>query len=273
MGRLNYQNFKHKINEINDPDILSITLIGSYALKRNLKNINDIDLLIVIKNLNKKEFERVIKKFSKIKNSFSNKKTEIVLETRKGPIKPIPRKGKKVVQIHLLIWDKKQLIEKIRNPILLDALNFGKTLYGLPLKETKNVQKLNKKDLIKDLNINLKGIKTKVAWIGEFETTKKGFIEKGYFLDIPKEKHLEIISNSIITSFMNFSRYKNPTIKKSRKVLLKKGKNLLEKEYFEILKKSFIVKENLEKGNLGNKNYKNLEKEGIRFIEHLKSLI
>ncbi len=273
MEKFNYQNLKQKTKKINNPNIISIILIGSYVHKNKLEKINDIDFLVVVKSLDKEKLQRIKSEFRKIKNSFENEKLKIILELRRGPVKPKPEKGKKVVQFHLLIWEIEKLKKNIRNPILLDAINFGKTMKGKPLKKIKNVDKLTKKDLVKDFNLKLKAMQIKGVLVGEYRFIEDELIESENFINLPKEKHSEIFSNIIITSFMNFCRYENSKTKKDEKILLKKAKKILDREYFNILRNSFTIKEKIRKGrNITQKEFENLEKDGKKFVRYLKKL-
>lgn len=47
-------------------DLLSITFVGSFIDKDNLKSVSDLDLIIITKKLNKKIFEKYIKLIKKI---------------------------------------------------------------------------------------------------------------------------------------------------------------------------------------------------------------
>ena len=54
--------------ELTHKDILSVTFVGSFIGKKKLSEINDIDLIIIVKDLKKKNFNEIKKKNSKNSN-------------------------------------------------------------------------------------------------------------------------------------------------------------------------------------------------------------
>ena len=53
----------------NDKNILSATFVGSFVDKYSLKNISDIDLIIIVKNLNKKTIKSLERKIYQINSN------------------------------------------------------------------------------------------------------------------------------------------------------------------------------------------------------------
>jgi hypothetical protein len=146
-----------KIKEIKINGIISISLIGSFLYTKHFQKVNDIDLVIIVKNLNPLSFKKINKIFKQIAKQLSSSKFKVVVENRIGPFKADPQKGKKVVELHLLIYELESW-KITRKTVRHDMVNFNKNIIGIPLKKISHISKINEKDLQKDIAIWLNAI-------------------------------------------------------------------------------------------------------------------
>ena len=103
-----FKNFKREKN------ILSATIVGSFADSNNITKINDTDLIVIVKKLNERSFEKIKKLLIKLKlEKFYNNKKIIINDTF-GPLK---FNTDKFSVIHLMVYDLKGHIEHaIKSP-------------------------------------------------------------------------------------------------------------------------------------------------------------
>lgn len=88
--------------ELKSKNILSISFVGSFIDKEKLSQINDIDLIIIVKNLNKQEFKKIIKKVKNIKITEILPNKKIFVNNTFGPLK-FNKENNLVV--HLMMYD------------------------------------------------------------------------------------------------------------------------------------------------------------------------
>ena len=264
----------NKIKTLKLSYVQSILMIGSFLNSKKLFPINDIDLLLIVNNLDLQKFRELENSFNNIAKNLSSDKNRVVVETKKGPIKPLPQKDKKIIQLHLLVWDKKKFIKRSRDPILFDALFFGKHIYGKSLKNFKNINKISRESLLWELKKNKKGIGENKIYVRIFSEVKGKLKETSCFKKLSKNKYADVIANSIVMSFVNYLRYNKKMLKKDEELLIKESKKSLLKKYQDVLEKSFKINKSIKEGkNIGEEEILYLKKEGENFINYLISKI
>ena len=94
-----------------DKNILSATFVGSFVDKYSLKNISDIDLIIIVENLNYKIKESLEKKIYQINfNRLLGEKKKLLINNTFGPLKFNSNKN---LVIHLMVYDRKGHIDHV----------------------------------------------------------------------------------------------------------------------------------------------------------------
>lgn len=266
------QTLINEIKKIKIEDLLLIRIFGSFLNKNKLDKVNDIDLLIIVKNLNPEKFEEIKGSFEKISNKLTTKKLKFMIETKLGPIKPKPVKNKKIMQLHLLIWDKKNIEKTARTPILIDLHYHGKEILNNNYKL--KVKNLTKKSVLEDFKIHLNSIKEKKKFAGEYIIKENKLIQKISFIQVPRIYKYEIAANSVIMSYLNYLRLKNPRMKKDKKKILTIAKKNLPKKEYLTLRNSFKIKEQAKNNEMvSEKEGMNLETNSIELIKLLESKI
>ena len=259
-----------EIKQLQIKDLLSLALIGSFQYVEKLVNINDVDIIVLVKKLTPFTFADINKKFGALAKKSSSYKISYVVENRIGPIKPLPKKSKTVIQLHLLIYDLPVWRAKKSKTTTLDWVLFSKTLRGKPLRAYTKISKLTSHDVIDDLQINLENIQRRAAYARVYRIVGNEVKTEKRFLKLTPMDYDENVTYNIITSFLNFIRMKNPKIKKTEDLLLQKAKKFLPLKQYTTLKMAFSIKNSIRQGKqLTRTESRKLQKEGIHFIHYL----
>ena len=104
-----YNLFKRLKNKKN---IESATFVGSFVDKNNFDEINDIDLIVIVKKLNKNIFEKIIKSLKTFNPKKLNINKKLYINSTFGPLK---FNNKNDLVIHLMIYDLKGHIQHCIN--------------------------------------------------------------------------------------------------------------------------------------------------------------
>ena len=109
MGNLSNRLRKTIINKIvielkKQKNIKSLTFVGSFIDKKNYDEINDIDLIVVTKKLNKTIFNNYLKIISKVNPvKLKINRNKLKINSSFGPLKF--NNFKNEIVIHLMIYD------------------------------------------------------------------------------------------------------------------------------------------------------------------------
>lgn len=96
-----------------DKNILSATFVGSFVDKYSFKNISDIDLVIIVKNLNYKTIKILEKKIHQINyTQLLGEKKKLLINNTFGPLKFNSNQN---LVIHLMIYDKEGHVDHVIN--------------------------------------------------------------------------------------------------------------------------------------------------------------
>lgn len=115
-------------------EILSVTLVGSFWNKSNFHNFSDVDVVIILKKLNTKNFNRCINIISKINlKNFNLGHLKLIVNPTFGPLK---FDDKNTIVFHTMIYSKESHINHvIRSPFTCYDWEKSKNYKGLMLKE------------------------------------------------------------------------------------------------------------------------------------------
>ena len=202
---------------IDTENVHSIFLVGSFLYKNKFDSVNDLDLVIILDDLNKKSYQKVLSDFSLTCKNISKGKFKFLVETKIGPLKPRRIDGKKIIQLHLLIYDKKSWSKKKWKTSLYDWSNFNKNIFG---KKIERSRIFSREDLLFDLNNNLRIVKDSNSLVGTF-SSRNGLMKVEYKNKrLNKSEKLDNIYYSAIVSFLNYIRLKKPKQKNKPNELL-----------------------------------------------------
>lgn len=254
-----------------DKNIVSITLVGSFADdNKKLEKFNDIDLVLILKELKSKDVIKLKRLGKYLKKKFSTKKTGITCTLKIGPIKVVSEK-QKTMMLHFLVYPEKEYT-KYESSLTRYSFQNYKPLLGKPLKEINEVKFVKKNDLFNDID----GIPTMKEWIktksAEYvEPTEKGIKIKP--LKLTNKQYEEIIIYSVLRLASNMLRIlgeksdtNSKTYNQFRKVYPIKLKDLP--------LKTLKLKGKLRKGKkLSENERKELQKKALEFINQCETIL
>lgn len=83
--------------------VQSGTLVGSFPKSRGLEGVSDIDIVVIVDELNKKKFDKIVNEFSLLKDAIkADYGYDTIINTTFGPLK---FNKEKTVVFHLMIYD------------------------------------------------------------------------------------------------------------------------------------------------------------------------
>lgn len=214
-----------KVREALDfSNIISLNFVGSFVKKIDF---NDIDIVLVVKKLNEKNFNNYVNKLYNIKfNNQLLRKKKIFVNTTFGPLKYIQ---KNLLTFHLMIYD----IEGHKKHVLISPftcfdwersnISFKKSLkeifpvINLTIKDFENSRR-GIKNYIKDLKEN------KLSY-SKYLFSKNSYTLKKKFLNLDQRETRLYLNHVLYFTIINLFKYR-------------KRKNILpnDKEYTQILK-------------------------------------
>ncbi len=229
---------------IKDKDVISATIVGSYSEGKNIREIGDLDIVVICKQLNKKIFQRL--------NNIINRskyRNDLLINSTFGPLK-IGSKSK--LPLHLMIYDVKQHKEHvIKSPFTCYDWERSKIFKGIPLKKLFPVKGLQLNDFYKARRSSqeyLEDINKNRISVRKYKFQGKKIIEKKLYVKIDPRNRGEFVYhviNFLVVNLYKFYSHKNIKVTGSNfnSFFLKITNNdikLLEK--FKILRKHKIKK-------------------------------
>lgn len=205
------QIIKKIINEVKnkldyEENILSLTLVGSFSNQNKpLEKFNDLDLVIICKNLNSLFLDNLKKIAEQLQKDYSSDKIGVTYSFKIGPIK-ISSKKEKTIMIHLLIYPEKEYT-KYESVLTRFSFQHYKPLFGIPLSDIDNISSV----LVKDLFNEIDGIPAMKKWITKQEISYLEPTSRG--MKVIKDKlkgelYLEVIIYSVLRLASNMLRTK-----------------------------------------------------------------
>ena len=259
----------------NDKNILSATFVGSFVDKYSLKNISDIDLIIIVKNLNYKTSKSLEKKIYQINsNQLLGEKKKLLINNTFGPLK---FNSSKNLVIHLMVYDKDGHIDHvIKSPFTVHDWERSNIYLKKKISEIYKVGSLQFDDFLsarRGLFNYANDIKIKKISFRKYRFFKNKYSTEKHFIRLQSrdkcEYYFHIVKN-LILNFIKFYKKKNELL-----FIEKEIKNL--DKYFG---RSFSAKHTKNINDLiyakKNKNWsisKNFDNWIINFIKDFQSTI
>ena len=241
MGNLHNKLRKSIIDKISvdlkkKKEIKSLTFVGSFVDKKDYDLINDIDLIVVTKKLNKTIFNNYLKLIRKVDpNKLGINRDILKINTSFGPLKL--NNFKNEIIIHLMIYDIKGHIDHvIKSPFT--TLDWERSCYfkNGRLKDLFPTGTLQLRDFIESrrgIENYLDDLKNKKISFREY-----GFLKKTYFIkrlnqrliDRDKFEYIYHIVRNLILNYIKFRKQNNKLtiFKKNQKEI----KNKLGDKFF-----------------------------------------
>ena len=260
-----------KDNLSSDKNIVSVTLVGSLSNPNEpLKKFNDLDLVIICKNLNALFLNNLKNIAGQLKKAYSSNKIGITHSFKIGPIKILSNK-KRTIMIHFLIYTENGY-KKYESSLTRFSFKHYKPLVGLPLSKVNNISSVSVKDLFNKID----GIPAMKDWIIRkevfyLEPTPKGI--KVIKKKIKGNLYLEVMFYSVLRLASNMLRTRKiyaETDLKMCKLFEKKFPIHFNKLPYEI----YSYKKRLRKGMLFDKyEIKNIKDKSLNFIKECENIL
>lgn len=204
--------------------VISVTLVGSFWKKNNLKNFSDIDIVIILKKISKKKYLECLKKINNLDlNDFNLGHLKLKINPTFGPLKFDNHDD---IVFHTMIYDINSHIDHvIKSPFTCYDWERSKEYKGIALKHIFAVGKIQINDFFssrRGIDNYLKNLIQNYVFFQRYEIrSKKLFLRKRKF-KINKRHKIEFtfhLCNFLIINFYKFQTQKNE-IPNSNEILL-----------------------------------------------------
>lgn len=271
---MNFKSFKknlyNELKSIKIESLLSLSTIGSFQYKEKLSAMNDIDLFVLVDKLTRNNLDNLIGNFQiladKLNEKYLNEDIVFVVESRNGALKPSAIPGKTVVQLHLIIYDKKSWEDDDWLTWVCDINNFNVCLQGKEPKYFKKIEMFGKNNLLFDLNMQKEGLNSSSTIAYSFDSNMDMVTEE---IPLSESEQMDNLCYMIITSTMNYIRLENPKFLKDQKKIIKFGKKSFDEENFKILILAYKLKEQIVSGKKVEIELEDFRKLVSIFIDNL----
>jgi len=267
-------NLKNKVvarlKKVEIPYILSCSIIGSFIFKKEFDNVEDVDIYLILDKMDIETYRKLAYEFDKICKNLSTKNTKFVMELRAGAFKPKPRKGKKIIQLHVLI-NTPEMVSNKSPMVALDWRLSNMHIRGRRVSYFLKTKKFSKNDLLNGRD----GLRYLLSLL---ESDKKAYMEwtvKNSAIErVKKEVRLDeddlfdLIQFVVIQGFTNFIRLDKPKFLKLESKIIEKAKKL-HNNHYALVKDVFVIKNKLKNNEKVKLNIKDLKDKAFSFIEYL----
>ncbi len=247
------KNFGNKLIKqlYKEKEIISVTIVGSFAKSYNLNKIGDLDIVIICKKISPNLIKKSKNKIKKLKSKCSEIKRTLKINDTFGPVK---FDAKKYFTVHLMFYDivgHKQ--HAINSPFTCFDWQRSNWFIGKRMQEIFPVKNIYLRDFFearRSSNEYLRDLKNNNISIRKFQIKKNKvfLVRKNYKINKKNRGEFvyHIISN-LINNYNKFDTNKNSHISKSKfnRLFLKITKNntYLLNEFKKIKKQKINLKD------------------------------
>ncbi len=255
-------------------NILSASFVGSFVDNANLKKINDIDLIIVLKKLNQKSFNSIKGQIYNLNLSKFFPKKKIFINDTFGPLK---FNSSKLLVIHLMIYDYNGHIEHtIKSPFTVYDWERSKNYFNQSLSSlfsTGNIQLVDFINSRRGILNYLRDIKNKKISYRVYKFSEKKFKIVRKNINLKERDKFEFYFHVVKNLLLNFFKFKSNKNKLfSLKINDKKIKKYIGNSFYNKHHQG-INKIIEKKRNLDFSNEKKLDSWIINFIKDFQKKI
>ena len=254
--------------------VISVNLVGSFWENPNENNFRDIDIVVVLKKIDKTKFYNCIKFVEKMDlNLFGLKDYKIKVNTTFGPLKFDLRK---TLIFHLMIYDERSHKEHVINsPFTCFDWERTKFSSGRKLKDIFPVSNLQFNDFLdgrRSIKDYQKDLKKNIISYREYSWVRNNaYLKKKYFTsnNWHKTEYLYHIIKNILINYYKLINQKNsvPNDNQIKKLLM-----LINKKTFKNSFNNFLLLRSAKKNKINMKTQM-LEKWVFKFILYFHNFI
>jgi len=265
-----------ELKTIKIPNLLSLSIIGSFIHKEKLSAIEDVDIYLILRELDKGTYEAVKDAFEKIVQKLSAKNVKFIVELRAGAFKPKFEKGKKTLQLHIIINTPESIAKK--SPMVsLDWRLNNFPVSGQDVSNFLKVNKFSKNELVSGrdglryfLDLLKAGKKAYLEWIVRDDLVERVKKEVSLKSD---EDWFELIQFVVIQGFTNFIRLDEPTFPKQKSRIIEKATRVLPQDKKDFLKEVLSLKSKFTNTGKLDCDVSRLKSKASSFLESLIDLL
>jgi len=280
---MNKQKIYNQIKKLflHDKDIISISFVGSFNYK---KSFNDIDLVFIVSELNKKNFYSIVNKIRSLKKSKILKEKNLIINNLLGPVKFNLKKND--IVFHIMIYSLAQHINhSIESPFTCFDWERSKNYIGKSISNCFSVRTLMLDDFInsvRGINNFYKYINNNEISCGKYFKYKNKILLKKIQIKVDVRNKFEYPRNLIINTVKNFLKYlnqKNKNYSFNDVCLFLIKKNMLNKKEIINLQNTNKINEIKKISIKFTSNFydyiKHIKKnsKSINFIRHLETIL
>jgi broad specificity phosphatase PhoE len=255
-------------------DVVSVNLVGSFWENPTEDNFRDIDIVVILKKINKKKFNNCVNFVNKIKlKLFGLEDYKIIINTTFGPLK---FDIEKTLVFHLMIYDEESHKNHvIKSPFTCYDWERTKFVSGKKLNNIFPVSKLQFNDFldgrrsIKDYQKDLKKNRINYGeynWVG-----KKVFVKKKYF-KISDWQKVEFLYHVVKNILFNYFKLINQINSLPNDIQLKKLLIKIDSKNYKKNENNFFLLRTAKKNKLKIK-IKSIEKWVFKFTRNFQNFL
>ena len=244
-------------------------IFGSLANKTTATNkFNDLDILIVFRNLTSPELKRFKKDIKQI-CSKENSKFYIFPEFRGGPVKRDIVSNKKIIQLHFSLWKNLNELKTTVGPTQwFTILKKYQHLSGSKIDSLIKTSKVTSKDIFEwPIEWCLEVLRSNKLFFHMLCATNKGVVRRKYQVRATKKEHIATSIYFVIQHTKNLLLIKNVQNLNLLPHYFPKFKNAKEIEYF------IKIKEKLNANDVRLINEKTVRNKAIHYLTELHNFV
>lgn len=227
--------------------VKSGTVVGSFSEGKGLKGINDIDIVLILDKLSKKNFQITLSKFEKLKTDIESKYGwPVIINNTLGPLKF----NEKTIVFHLMLYDEKTHKEHcLKSPFTCFDWQNSKYFFKKPMSEICKIYDLQLKDFFnsrRSAKEYLKNLKEGKIPYRIYDVQKNNVMEIQKYKEMNSRDRIEFSYHIMKFLILNFLKlYYNKNIKSSFNNCVEKFFEIFpenKKEHTKTLNKLFRLK-------------------------------
>lgn len=225
------------------PNLLNLSIVGSYLNDTNLYSNNDIDIVCVFSEYNAQEYIPLNLYMTNLAKSLTIMNILVSVEMRSGPLKPdIPFNNICHVQLHIHAYGLYDWSLVVKYPGCCEWVNNNYHIIGTPLSKLVNPAPISFNAVIRDIIVLKRNIDTHSAYSRVYYLKGNKLINKMKSVLLTVDQYAQMLVSSVFFVFKN--------MEKAWQVNQKNEKNFIwPNKYIELKDEVNIIKLQLKNGD------------------------
>ena len=215
-------------------NVKSITITGSFNQNNRIREISDIDTIVIVDKLNKNIFEKCLNSIKKINlTKIFNEDFNLIINSSFGPLKF--NDHEKNLIIHIMIYDIAGHIKHCLNsPFTCYDWERSNTYTGLKLDKIFGIKRLNLNDFLnsrRSIKGYLNDLKINRISYRKYIFKNNNYVERKFYKKLSDNEKIEFYYHIMKFLIINFYKFhigenKIPSTKKFKQIFLTITKNM-----------------------------------------------